>query len=71
MLIFALIGATWIFCSVMAISLCVMARRGDGQVVINYVSDAEDRASVDFIAGFEAQAPTAAPLPRPALRPRA
>jgi hypothetical protein len=65
MLILALIGSVWIFSCVMAVALCVAARRGDERIAFAYVSNEAD-ADVAFVATFAEPAAQPAPGARPA-----
>jgi hypothetical protein len=64
MLILALIGSVWIFSCVMAVALCVAARRGDERITVALFPAADVDVDVAFVATFaepEAQAPVARP----------
>jgi hypothetical protein len=65
MLILALIGATWIVSCMMAVALCVMAKRGDAamDVALATVSVAQPIQDVGFVATFAE--PVAAPAAAP------
>jgi len=51
MLILALICSVWLFSCVMAVALCVAARRGDERIAFAFVSTEAD-ADVAFVATF-------------------
>jgi hypothetical protein len=65
MLILALIGSVWIFSCVMAVALCVAARRGDERIAVALLP-AEAEAEVAFVATFAEPAAQPAPAARPA-----
>ena len=52
MLILALIGSVWIFSCVMAVALCVAARRGDERIAVALLPAAAVEAEVAFVATF-------------------
>ena len=67
MLILALIGATWLITCLVAVSLCVMARRGDEAMAVALATVAPQPAQeVSFVATFAE--PEATPVP---VAPRA
>jgi hypothetical protein len=69
MLILALIGATWIVFCLMAVSLCVMARRGDDAMTLALATVAEPTQEVSFVATFAEPEATPAPVaPRAATQ---
>jgi hypothetical protein len=65
MLILALIGSVWIFSCVMAVALCVAARRGDERIAVALLPP-EVEAEVAFVATFAEPAAQPAPVTRPA-----
>jgi hypothetical protein len=44
------VGLVWIFCCALAVSLCVMARRGDDVIAAAVRPPAEPVLDVDFVA---------------------
>jgi hypothetical protein len=56
------IASAWIVCCVMAVALCVMARRGDEQLTVIFSAMPEQpEVEVDFVATFAAPEPALAP----------
>ena len=63
MLILALIGATWLITCLVALSLCVMARRGDEAMAVALATVAPQPAQeVSFVATFAEPEVTPAPV---------
>ena len=63
MLILALIGATWLITCLVALSLCVMARRGDDAMAVALATVAPQPAQeVSFVATFAEPEATPAPV---------
>ena len=65
MLILALIGSVWTFSCVMAVALCVAARRGDERIAVALLPP-EAEAEVTFIATFAEPEASPARTARPA-----
>ncbi len=63
MLILALIGATWLITCLVALSLCVMARRGDEAMAVALATVVPQPAQeVSFVATFAEPEATPAPV---------
>jgi hypothetical protein len=70
MLILTLIGSVWIFSCVMAVALCVAARRGDERIAVALFPAAEPEVEVAFVATFAEPETAPATAPRGAAVPR-
>jgi hypothetical protein len=67
MVLLALIGLVWLSCCVMAVALCVAARRADDRVAAAHFQEpivVVEPVVVDFVATFAE--PQAQPAPAPA-----
>jgi len=68
MFILAMIGSVWIFSCVMAVALCVAARRGD-ELIAAAALPVDADLDVAFVATF-AEPELPAPVARPAVQPQ-